>query len=89
MSTLVLSTVALNTQQSKEEMPVERIARITTRSNVIIPPHSEVLANGILQGKMDIPMEGIIQLQGRFLEKYHVGVASVLGRRREIMCLFD
>ena len=63
-------------------MPVGWIARITTRSNVIIPPHSEVLANGILQGKMDTPVEEIIQLHGRFLEKYHVGVASVLGRRQ-------
>lgn len=67
--------------QIREVPPIGRIARVTTKDMVIVPPRSEIVTSGIIQGKVDIPKEGIIQPQGKFLEKYQLGVASVIGRK--------
>ena len=73
----------LDVKKSSENTTYEkgRVARITTRRVVIVPPRSEIVTVGIIQGKEGIPEIGMIQPQGKFLEEYQLGVAAALGRR--------
>jgi len=73
----------LDVKKSSENTAYEegRVARITTRRVVIVPPRSENVTAGIIQGKEGIPEIGMIQPQGKFLEEYQLGVAAALGRR--------
>ena len=46
-----------------------------------MPPQSEIVTVGIIQGKVGIPEIEMIQPQGKFLEAYQLGVAAAIGRR--------
>ena len=49
--------------ESTSERNIGKVARITTRNVVIVPPQCEVVTSGIIQGKVGIPEVGMIQPQ--------------------------
>ena len=60
---------------------IEKIARVTTRNQTMIPARSEILIAGIVEHASEAATIGMIQAQTTFLEHYPIGVAAVITHR--------
>ena len=59
------------------ESTPRRVARISTRTSMIIPPRSEVIIAGIVHKRPNGTTTGIVRPQQQFLEKHGLGIATV------------
>ena len=75
--------LTLRTEFTKDQKETAKVARITTKEEVEVPARCEIITSGIIEHAHEAADIGIIEAQSCFLERYQIGVASVLARKTQ------